>query len=246
MKKLKSLTNWIDTLPPEIVGEIHKCMTTREFCNKEVVYRVGQTDNDLYQIFEGECRAFDYAYDGKELLLMHLQKGDCIGDIGLIDGLPEVITVEAVGQVTLGVLKKHDFDELCTRYTEILRALLLQMCGRLRFCLTMYKDATMLTLRQRLARILHRSAVTKSQDQNSDKPLSLDISQLDLSRMLGVTRQSVSKELKNLANDGLIEIQRGKIVINNLATLQSTYENLVGDEQVVPDYDEPSYVSSRL
>jgi CRP/FNR family cyclic AMP-dependent transcriptional regulator len=226
MIRSQNLMNWIDSLPSDIIAEIHKGMTTRTLQDKESLYRPGDTIYDLYQIIEGECRIVDYSYDGKEVLIFNVGKGDSVGEISLIDGMQVVTLVEACGPVKIGALKKQKFDELCMRYPQILQVLIRSLCSRLRYVATLYKEISMLSLHQRLARTLHRIAQDSQQDQDRGNRIKLEISQTDLSRMLAVSRQSVSKELKNLEDEGMIEIEYGKVLIKDLDKLRLAYENL--------------------
>jgi CRP/FNR family cyclic AMP-dependent transcriptional regulator len=226
MIRSQNLMNWIDSLPSDIIAEIHKGMTTRTLQDKESLYRPGDTIYDLYQIIEGECRIVDYSYDGKEVLIFNVGKGDSVGEISLIDGMQVVTLVEACGPVKIGALKKQKFDELCMRYPQILQVLIRSLCSRLRYVATLYKEIAMLSLHQRLARTLHRIAQDSQQDQDRENRIKVEISQTDLSRMLAVSRQSVSKELKNLENEGMIDIEYGKVLIKDLDKLRLAYENL--------------------
>ena len=55
--------------------------------------------------------------------------------------------------------------------------------------------------------------------------LEITISHADLARMVGASRQSVSKELKQMERDKLICIQYGKIVINSMDALSKAYHD---------------------
>lgn len=227
MIKPNKLMNWIDSLPRDLIDELHQRMTTRTYQDTEVLYRPGDRIPGLYRIIEGECRITDFSYEGKELLFFGVRKGDCFGEICLIDDLPERTLVEARGPVKIGVLKKQEFDELCMSHPQILLALTRSLCSRLRYVASLYSDASMLNLRQRLVRSIHRIAVSNQKSPGSENRIELEISQLDLSRMLGVSRQSISKELKSLEEEGLIDIEYGKVVINNMDTLQCNYKDLL-------------------
>jgi len=58
--------------------------------------------------------------------------------------------------------------------------------------------------------------------------------------MLGASRQSVSKELKQLEVEGLINVQYGKIFVLDPNALHETYESLVGQDQITPIYNPSS------
>ena len=59
---------------------------------------------------------------------------------------------------------------------------------------------------------------------------------LDLARLLGATRQSVSKELKRLEQQGFVEIRYGRFYILDLPALNEQFEESLGMEQLSPFY----------
>jgi CRP/FNR family cyclic AMP-dependent transcriptional regulator len=227
MIKPDNLMNWIDSLPRDLIDKLQQRMTVRTYQDKEILYRPGDKIPGLYRVIEGECRITDFSYEGKELLYFAVGKGDCFGEVCLIDELPEDTLAEARGTVKIGVLIKQEFDELCMSHPQILLALSRSFCYRLRSLASLYTDASMLSLQQRLMRFIHRIAVSNQKSPGSENRFELEISQLDLSRMLGVSRQSISKELKSLEEQGLIDIEYGKVVIKNMDTLQCNYKDLL-------------------
>jgi len=65
-----------------------------------------------------------------------------------------------------------------------------------------------------------------------------NLSHESLARMLGASRQSVNRQLKELERAGLIHVSYGKITIPDLASLIRNCEPLIGAESIVPDYGE--------
>ena len=56
--------------------------------------------------------------------------------------------------------------------------------------------------------------------------------------MLGESRQSISKELKALEGEGVIELRYGKIYLLDVPSLNDKYEDLMGMEQIAAVYDD--------
>jgi len=62
------------------------------------------------------------------------------------------------------------------------------------------------------------------------------LSHEDLGRMLGVTRQVVSRALKELENEGAIQLRYRQIEIVDLEEFARKYDALVGSETLAPNY----------
>jgi biotin operon repressor len=73
---------------------------------------------------------------------------------------------------------------------------------------------------------------------DDDGTLHVDTSHEELGRMLGASRQSISKELKILEQEETVEIRYGKIYIRDLDRLKQKYDNLLGQEQISPLYSD--------
>ena len=58
----------------------------------------------------------------------------------------------------------------------------------------------------------------------------------NLARMLGSTREGISRELKQLEKAELIQRRYGKILIPDITTLIDSCDGLVGGESIVPGY----------
>lgn len=212
-------------------------MRPRHCADGASIYLLNDPSNELYLIRSGRVRIGNESYAGTELIIAVFHPGDCFGEVGLIDGLPRFNSTYAVGTTELLVLRKPDFDGLVSAYPEIWRALSLNLCYRLRVAYGLTQDAAVLTLQQRLARLLVRLAYTSGRQDEAGRTVVHDISHEDLARMLGATRQGVSRTLKGLEDAGEIQLSYRKIIVQDLEALAADYESLVGGEGVVPDYD---------
>lgn len=236
MKTIIDLHDFIRELPIAIKQEIEQFSKVRKLDKGETVYCQGDPPLEMYRILEGAVKLCNYSLDGAEIVMGELLPGDCFGDMGLIDGLPRVSHAVASRNSELSVLSKQHFNMLRDKHPEVNRQLSLMLCRRVRLLYCLNEDATGLKLHVRLARILHRLAYShKHRDERSESYI--EISHDDLSKMLGTSRQSVSKELKSLEREGDIELRYGKIYILDLDRLGDKYEKAVGMEQVTPLYD---------
>jgi CRP-like cAMP-binding protein len=92
------------------------------------------------------------------------------------------------------------------------------LAGRIRSLYGLVEDATLRSTRARVARrllMLARGDVTMAADARADVP----VSQEALAMMLGITRQTLSKELKALVAQGAVALRYRRIEIVSAARL---------------------------
>jgi len=130
---------------------------------------------------------------------------------------------------------KDSFDALYAEHPELGRQITLMLCRRVRGLMGMNEDAISLSLYERLGRALQRMTFSHGQ-KNDDDILFIEISHEDLGKTLGASRQSVSKELKQLESQGMIKVAYGRILIVDLEALTERFEQLLGMEQLAPAY----------
>ncbi len=228
--------DFIGKLSAELQAEFEQLSVSRRVVEGAAVYRKNDPSNEMYRLVDGAVRICNYSMDGSEIITGEFRSGDCFGEMGLIDELPRMSHAVASKDSSLRVLNKHHFHELCIRYPELSRELNRVLCSRVRFLHSLNEEAAGLNLHERLARVIQRLAISHG---NSDdgQGTTIEISHEDLSKMLGASRQSVSKELKALEREGDIELRYGKIHVCNLDKLEQKYETAIGMEQLASVYE---------
>jgi CRP-like cAMP-binding protein len=237
MKAIPYMHDFFGELPEEIQREIHSKSVERKVASGQTVYAKDDASTEMYRIVEGSIKLCNYSYEGDEMITGHFRVGDCFGEMGLIDGLPRVSHAVAAQETNLSVLSGNEFDRLRDTYSEINRAINIVLCRRVRFLYSLNEESAGLKLIVRLARVLHRLAYSHGAAGENGN-LDIKISHEELSKMLGASRQSVSKELKILEKEGEIDLQYGKICIPNLERLSNKYETAIGIQQVTALYSD--------
>ena len=235
MKTIPHMHDFISELPEGVRREIESRSRQRKACKGETVYCQGDTPNEMYQLVTGGIKLCNYSIDGREFVAAEFRCGDCVGEMGLIDGLPRVSHAVATEDSLLRVLRKEDFDALVASHTEFAQQVMLTLCRRLRWAYGLTAEASGLALQQRLALQLFRLGQSHGVLDDAGS-LYISISQEQLGRMLGASRQTINKELKSLVEEGSVDLRYGKIYLNNLDELCEKYELMLGGEQITAAY----------
>lgn len=236
MHKVQNLHNWISELPDDIASDVIAHCTHRKLVDEECLYHLGDASQDCFQVTKGRLKICTYNHAGQEMLHVYLMGGDCTGDWGLIIDEPRMNFAFACGDTEVNVLNKHKFWELYDKYQEIPKVLNKVMAWRLRYTFMLAEDASLLPLRQRLARAIIRMVHGIGRIEEDGRAIIDDISHDELGKMVGSARQSVGRELKKLEEEGSVEISYGKLVVKNIESFSERYDSLLAIEPVVAKY----------
>lgn len=190
----------------------------------EMLFRQGDAvppgQGAFYGVLRGGIKASSLREDGKEAILVVLEVGNWFGEISLIDGAPRTHDATAMGDTEVLALPRPAFDRMMQRPAFALAVCRL-LAGRVRSLYGMVEDATLRSTRARVARrllLLARGDATQARDARPVVP----VAQEALAMMLGVSRQTLSKELQALAREGAIELGYGRIAIASVDLLEKS------------------------
>ena len=183
----------------------------------EMLFRQGDAAGGFYALVSGTLKMSSLSEDGKEAILVVLESGNWFGEISLIDGQPRTHDATALGAAEVLLLPRAAFDALMRR-RPFAQAIAAMLAARIRLLYGIVEDVTLRSTRARVARrllLLARGDATMSPLPRARVP----VSQESLAMMLGLTRQTLSKELKWLAAEGLIALGYGYIDVLSAARL---------------------------
>lgn len=189
----------------------------------EMLFRQGDAapaaGHAFFGVVSGGVKASSLREDGKEAILVVLEAGNWFGEISLIDRRPRTHDATAVAPTELLAVSREAFDRMMRRPAFAL-AVCRMLAARVRSLYAVVEDATLRSTRARVARrllLLARGGATQARDARPVVP----VSQEALAMMLGVSRQTLSKELRGLAQAGAITLGYGRIAIASVEKLEA-------------------------
>ncbi len=198
-------------LPAELLDSLLARCKLRRLVDGEFLYRQGEAGDAMYGVLEGCIRLSNSSRDGRELLVMLVERGEWIGEVSLFDGEPRSHDAYAVGDTQLLVISRRDLDDLLDAQPQLYRYFVPMLCRKLRLALSFVESAALYSLSARLAqRLLDLQVRYGNRDGDV---IDVHLPQEDLAKMLAVSRQAVSRELKRLEKAGLIAVAYGKVRI---------------------------------
>jgi CRP-like cAMP-binding protein len=201
------------------LGRIARLAARRFSGNGAVVFPHGDRGAALPGVAAGRVRISASGAGGQEVFLNIMEPGDTFGEIAVMDGLPRTAGATAVEQTAQIVIKRADFLQLLEREPRLGIHLLKLLCERLRWTSELVEESAFLAGPARLAKRLLILASLHGRAAGIGQ-LELRISQAELARFLGISRQIVNQHLSEWRRHGWVELGRSQIVIRNAAALR--------------------------
>jgi CRP/FNR family cyclic AMP-dependent transcriptional regulator len=182
----------------------------RRFRRGEIIVEHGQKSNALFILLTGRARVLTADSRGREVILAVLESGDYVGEMSLIDNEPHSATVRAEVQTDMLVLGRAEFARCLPENSSLSYAIMRGLVQRLRNADRQIESLALLDVYGRVA----RSLLDMAEDDNGVKLIRGKVSRQDLAKVVGASREMVSRVMKDLEERGIIETQdNGSVII---------------------------------
>src|SRR5262245_50444416 len=189
------------------------------------LFLAGDSDDDCYRIEDGLLKVTMVSRSGDERILAFVGRGDIVGELSIIDGLPRSASVVAVRDATLSCLSRTAFETFAKKHPELYKSLVEILAKRLRETDTVVAAGSFLSFKGRVARTMLELAKHFGVEVGSGRiVIRQKISQNDLAAMAGVARENVTKVLNDWQREKLVTRQSGYYCLENKAQLEDKAE----------------------
>lgn len=166
----------------------------------EFIVRAGDKTDSLYILLTGRAKVTNSDEEGREIILAILGPGEFFGEMGLIDGSPRSADVVAKEPCELLILGAAEFQRCLKENFDVAARLMQILVRRLREADRKIESLALLDVYGRVARLL----LEMSEEENGRKVVRKKISKQDIARMIGASREMVSKVVRDLEASGYI------------------------------------------
>jgi len=199
------------TFSQEQLNALVSMVTRRNAPRGSSVMREGEPTDCLYIVMSGRLKVTMGEADGKETILSIIGAGEFFGEMGLIDDNPRSASVVAVEPAELLAVTKRAFRKCLDENSNLAMAVMRVLVRRLREADRRIGSLAMLDVYGRVARLL----LDMSETVNGEKVVTRRITKQDMARMVGASREMVSKVMKDLQINGYIDVRGSTIVLRD-------------------------------
>ena len=190
----------------------------RRFRRGELVVEQGRKSNALFILLNGRARVLTSDSRGREVILAVLESGDYVGEMSLIDNEAHSATVRCEIQTDMLILGRADFARCLPENSTLSYAILRGLVRRLRHADRQIESLALLDVYGRVARTLLEMA----EDVNGVKMIRGKVSRQDMAKVVGASREMVSRVMKDLEERGVIRSKQpshGAVARRGCATI---------------------------
>jgi CRP/FNR family transcriptional regulator, cyclic AMP receptor protein len=198
------------SVPDEQLRALATVVTRRSVARGATIMVAGDQTDSLYIILSGRLKVMMSDAEGKEVILSILGPGEFFGEMGLIDDSPRSASVLAIEPCELLSIAKRDFNKCLAENFEMAMAVMRGLVRRLREADRKIGSLALLDVYGRVARLLLDMADTV----DGQKMVTKRLPKQDIAKMIGASREMVSRVMKDLQLGGYIEMRGSTIVLH--------------------------------
>jgi CRP-like cAMP-binding protein len=196
-------------LTPHQAESLVEAVSKKRFKRGDFLVEQGKKSNALYIILAGRSRVVMTDSKAREVIIATMRAGDYVGEMSLIDGEPHSATVVADQQVDALVLGREDFLRCLSENSAMSFVVMHELVQRLRRSSQKISSLALVGVYGRVATVLLDSAVADEQDVLMIRE---KVSKQDIAKMVGASREMVSRVMKDFEERGFIQSLEGGMV----------------------------------
>ena len=187
--------------------DLGKDKKTKTYKKKTEIFAEGDTPLNVYLVKSGNVKVYKSHPDGKELITSLYKANDFFGFESILENIQYKESAAAMEDTELVVIPRQDFLTLLHSNASVSNSFISMLCQKVKEKEKQLLHLAYNSVRQRTAEALLKVFNLKDQDQK------LSVSRDDLAKIVGTASESVIRVLSDFKDEGLIDIETGKIKI---------------------------------
>jgi CRP/FNR family cyclic AMP-dependent transcriptional regulator len=214
-------------LEPEALDQLCRYAKHSTLKRGTTIVSKGDPGNSLVVVVSGTVKISISSPDGRSAILNLIGPGEIFGEVALLDGRARTADATANTNCEIYIIDRRDFIPFVRSQPALAMKLIELLCERLRWTSDQVEEVILQNLPGRLA-----SALLRLTEKHKLAPAgrTIAITQQEISEMVGMTRESINKQLRAWAARNWVRLEHGAIVVLNTETLRELAEAGSGSE----------------
>jgi CRP-like cAMP-binding protein len=214
-------------LEPEALDQLCRYAKHSTLKRGATIVSKGDPGNSLVVVVSGTVKISISSPDGRSAILNLIGPGEIFGEVALLDGRARTADATANTNCEIYVIDRRDFIPFVRSQPALAMKLIELLCERLRWTSDQVEEVILQNLPGRLA-----SALLRLTEKHKLAPAgrTIAITQQEISEMVGMTRESINKQLRAWAARNWVRLEHGAIVVLNAEMLRELAEAGSGSE----------------
>jgi len=199
-------------------NSVAQAVVKHRYKKGEIIMEQGKKSDALTIILTGRARVMTTDAKGREVILATLHPGDHMGEMSLIDNEPHSATVQAEMQTDALTLGRVEFTRCMPEAGTMASAIMRALASRLRHADRQIESLALMDVYGRVAKALLEFSTP---DGEGNSIIVRKVSRQDLAKMVGASREMVSRVMKDLEERGFIETRSDQslLIKNRLGSI---------------------------
>lgn len=197
-------------LPEDQLAKVARVARYRRVPRSTPIVHAGDPTDALYVLVNGSIKVMNTNEEGREVILSILGPGEFFGEMGMIDGSPRSATVVSIEACEVISIAKEDFGKVLAENYEIALHIMKSLVQRLREADRKIENLALLDVYGRVGKLL----LEFSELREGQRVVTRKLTKQDIAKMVGASREMVSRVMKDLENQGYFRTEGSTLIIN--------------------------------
>jgi CRP/FNR family cyclic AMP-dependent transcriptional regulator len=207
-------------LEPEAIDQLCRYAKHLTLKRGATLFSKGDPGNSLFAVVSGTVKMSISSAEGRNAILNLIGPGEVFGEMAVLSGQARSADATANTNCEMFVIDRRDFLPFVRNHPALAMKFIELLCERVRRTSDQVEQIILQDLPGRLASAL----LGLTERHKSDDGRTIEITQQEISEMVGMTRESINKQLRAWAARSWVRLEHGAIVVLDAVPLRELAE----------------------
>jgi CRP-like cAMP-binding protein len=193
--------------------QVVSLIVQKKYNKDDMIISEGSTPQDLIIVNHGRIKVYSYSQDGKEQIMYVLTDGDFFGVRNLVRDAIADYNTKAMEDTVVCSIEKQKFRELVTKFPGIGLKVMEDLCNRLEKMESLVRKISPKDVDSRINMMLLELLQKYGRKSSNGYIIELPMSREEMAGYIGVARETISRKLTALKEEGIIDIIGSKKIL---------------------------------
>lgn len=213
--------NLFEGLKQESMEELNRISSMQNISKNQPIYFPKEPSNSIYFLKKGRVKLSRMSPDGKEMIIGLMNRGEVFGEMAYLDEGERKDFATTMDEVLVCAINKDDFKQFVERNPELNLRLTKLMGLKLKKYSERIEELVFKDAEQRVISFLIRLAEENGKQVGDEIFVKPFLKHQDIAELTACSRQTVNSVLTDLREKHIINFDRKKLIIHNLADLKT-------------------------
>lgn len=194
----------------------------RHYKPGQIIFHEGDPGDALYVVRSGMVRIYTGGRENgfETSIILFGRPGDVFGELAVIDGAPRSASAKAMEDTLVYVMARETFQHHMELMPKLAINFMSLMSRKMRVNTQHMDSLASQNVGERLAKLLLKLIEDFGRKQGDNVVLDIHLNQTEIASMIGATRESTNRAMRNLKKQEIVAQQNGKLFVKDTGALR--------------------------